>query len=238
MKHGTLGWNMEGLTARRVFTHWDTRLAKATEAWNLAKDGTPVLFSLGPPEEAGTWSKVAAGAWDSSLATFVRYLPPCKFAFHHEPENDPIAGTPTQFRAAFDHVSTFLPPWIRPTVVLMVGTFHNSNPTQWVPDSAKTLAVDAYNWFPTGAWHWPDELMQPVLDYGTLPLAVWETNSREDPADPNRKAEWLRQWGRLAAFEGLTHLTFYDGGVENFKLMSSLQAREAVEEIAAMDYFS
>jgi hypothetical protein len=237
-RHGILGWNMEGLTSRRVFSHWDSRLARATEAWNLARAGTPVLFSLGPPEIAGTWGKVAAGVYDADLATFVRYLPPCKFTFHHEPENDPIAGSPAEFRAAFDHVAGFLPPWMRPTVVLMVGTFHAGRGDDWVPATARTLAVDAYNWYPDAPWRWPGELMGPVLAYqDALPVAVWETNSREDATDPARKAEWIRQWGALAASAGLTHLTFYDGGAERFSLESSPQAAAAVGELAAADYF-
>lgn len=236
---GVLGWNKPGLPARRVYARWGNKLTKADDAYNLANAGMPPFLSLWSPEVTGAWAQVASSLYDTEYEGFIRSLPPCDLAIHHEPENDPSMGTSADFRAAFDHVAGMLPPWVRPVACLMLGTFATNSVDAWLPSKAEALAVDAYNWWtPNGStpWRSPFELMTPVLAYDTeLPLLVWETNCKEDPANPERKADWLRLWGDLAAQEQVSQLVFFDG--DGWSLLSSQNAQNAVTQLASLPYF-
>lgn len=265
---GLLGWNTSDARfgAYRLYATPTNKAAKVEAARAAAEQGLYPLFSLKPPRGApGGWQDVASGSADAYIRDVVNALPPCDFAFHHEPEDDaPSDGA--DFKRAFDRVAGLLPSGIRPVVCLMAFTFNTTkrNPADWLPTSAEAIALDAYNWFgvPDRAdrftWTNPPELLRPVVapdappdtprgplvwlsDHGDeRPISIWETNSREDPADPNRKANWVRAYAPLAETEGLEQLVFYDstGASTVFRLFSSTAATAAVSELVARPYFA
>lgn len=252
---GLLGWNNPDarLGARRMFYQWKHLSTMAAKVKAVADAGQYPLVSQKPPNFAGGWPAVAAGQYDSSYRTLLNSLPPCDFSFHPEPEEE---GSASVFTAAFDRVSGLMPPHVRPVVCLMDWTFDPASGRtwqNWLPDTAKSIAIDPYNWFrvkdPTkgGVWKWPGQLMMPVLqklrDSGDArPVSVWETQSAEDPADIGRKASWLHEFAALAEGEELEQLVFWDSldtqpQYALFKLFSSPQAADAVTEIVARPYF-
>ncbi len=176
-------------------------------------------------------------------------LPPCDFAWHHEPEDDFL--DPAQFRAGFDAAAALLPADVRPVVCLMGWTFDPRSgriAADWIPETAEAIAIDPYNWFGvTGAtWVSPAQMLEAPLAFAasvSLPLLIWETNCAEDPADPGRKATWLREFFDLAEAERIEQLVFFDAlatqpGAGKFVLFSSPQATAAVEEGLARPYFA
>lgn len=249
---GVLGWNNVDARfgGRRRYFQWQhlSTLAATTRA--IADSGDLPLVSLKPPLPIiDGLRQIASGQHDNTLRNALASLPVCYFCPLHEPEDDVPTASAT-FRAAFDRVSTLLPSHVTPTVCLMDWTFDSRsgrNPKDWLPASAKLIAVDPYNWFGIrySSWITPTTLMRPIMDWCVRfneqrPLAVWETNTLEDPAQPNRKADWIREFANLAERYKLRQLTFFNSVTTEataFKLFTSPAADAAVTEIANRPYF-
>lgn len=249
---GVLGWNKEGLPARRLYATWSTRSSKATEATAVRAAGHPVLISIKPPAVSTTGlTAVANGQYDSQYQAWFQSLPEdANVAFFHEPENDGV--TAASFRAHFDRLAPLLGPKQVPVVCLMGWTFEDASGRDWqswLPAKAAKIALDVYSWAFTPdrggePWRSPQQLLAPAtakLFSDPRPLSVWETNAAEDPSNPDRKADWIRAWGPAAEERKLAEVAFFDSTSTQpgqFKLVSSAAANVAVGDLSRYPYFA
>ncbi|MEZ5411292.1 MAG: hypothetical protein R2761_24900 [Acidimicrobiales bacterium] len=177
------------------------------------------LAAAGPDtavgEELDRWARAVGAAGERAAANGGRlYL-----TFNHEPETTESAGhgTEAEYRAAWRAVVARVRSApggsaVRTVLVLNRGTFASGAADAWWPgdDVVDVVGVDAYNWFDCQAapgaairpWATPAELLAPALAFARAhgkPLAVPETASTEDPADPEAKAAWILDLARTLA---------------------------------------
>ena len=135
------------LDITRHYTHWDMPLPGRTIEWS-ASGGRIPLVAWASDKLGGRyvkWHSIARGDEDAwirrqaqSVATsgIAMYL-----CFHHEPEDEPVAGGPADFRGAFgrvkgifDEVGTPNVTWL---VTLMASTYAGGHggPEAWMPPS-------------------------------------------------------------------------------------------------------
>jgi len=181
--------------------------------------GWAELAAAGPGtavgDELDRWARAVGAAAERAAANGGRlYL-----TFNHEPETSDSAGHGTEadyraaWRAVMDRVrSAPGGDAVRTVLVLNRGTYASGAAEVWWPgdDVVDVVGVDAYNWFdcqaapgaPARPWVAPADLLAPALafarDHGK-PLAVPETASTEDPADPEAKAAWILDLARTLA---------------------------------------
>ena len=140
------------------------------------------------------------------------YGVPMYFTFNHEPESKASStmGEAPQFIAAWRKIhdifvargatnAKFM--WITTDYAFMVTASARNYGPKWYPgdDYVDSMGIDAYNWFTcrTGIdtpWWSLETIIRPFRDFGTLhpdkELWLTEWASTEDPANPNRKAQW------------------------------------------------
>lgn len=205
------------LDLQRTYSLWDDTMPPPIVQAGLAEGRTPVL-SIEPRLRDGSrlsWASVARGDHDArirSQAAGIRSLGvPVFLTFHHEPDYAPAHGTGAEFRAAWRHyVETFRAQgvtnvvwtWVvTPTV--FIKTTSGPTSAEFYPgdDVVDWLGLDAYNWFGCAshvpaAWRPMAEIAGPFREFGRArgkPLMLAEWGSSEDPANPSRKATWMRE---------------------------------------------
>lgn len=164
---------------------------------------------------------------------------PVYFAFNHEPEagSNRTKGTATDYINAFralrqvfrDRGATntkFI--WIMTDYSFFVGSQDRRDAAKWYPGDAyvDAMGADAYNWFTcrTGidtAWWTLERIIKPFRDFGAAhpdkELWLTEFASAEDPANPERKAQWFAQAQALfkradyAQFKGVSYFDRFGG---------------------------
>jgi beta-mannanase len=138
------------------------------------------------------------------------------FTFNHEAETRDSApnGTAQEFvgawRVFYEILRDRTGPLTDPSdpnqiaAVYTVGNsgFFDGRAEEFYPgdDYVDVVGADIYNWYTCQGsdreWLQLDELLSPGLAFARArdkPLAIPEFGSAEDPADPNRKGEWMRQ---------------------------------------------
>ncbi len=105
-----------------------------------------------------SWAAIASGAQDAQIrrqAAEVARLPGTVYlAFHHEPENDPAAGSPASYVAAWRHyVEVYRAAGVTNvqwTWIMMADSFNNggTRAASYYPgdDMINVVAADGYNW--------------------------------------------------------------------------------------------
>ncbi|HLZ38348.1 MAG TPA: hypothetical protein VKP64_11490 [Mycobacteriales bacterium] len=203
------------LDLHRIFLRWDDPFTNA--AADVARGRAPIL-SIRPTRRDGTnlgWASIAAGSHDGDIAAQARAIAdlgaPVFLAFHHEPDFATGFGTPAEYVAAWRHyVGVFRAEGVGNVAWTwtMAPSSFGSAPVgagadAYYPgdDVVDWLALDAYNWYgcapskPT-SWRPLGQVVGPFrtwsLPHGK-PLMLAEWGSSEDPADPQRKANWLRE---------------------------------------------
>jgi hypothetical protein len=202
------------LDLHRLFLRWDDPATGA--AADVARGRTPIL-SIQPARRNGTrltWAAVASGRHDADIVRQARAIAaldaPVFLTFNHEPDFSPGFGTPGEYVAAWRHyVGVFRAEGVRNvawTWTMAPSSFRRppvgAGADAYYPgdDVVDWLALDAYNWYGCGpgkptAWRSLAEVVSPFrtwsLPHGK-PLMLAEWGSSEDPADPQRKANWLR----------------------------------------------
>ena len=138
------------------------------------------------------------------------------FTFNHEAETSDSAsnGTAAEFVGAWrvfyqilrDRTGPLTDP-SDPDQIAAVYTVGNSGfsdgrAEEFYPgdEYVDVVGIDVYNWYTCQGtereWVQLDELLQPGVAFARAknkPMAIPEFGSAEDPADPNAKAEWMRQ---------------------------------------------
>lgn len=196
------------------------------------------------------WKEIASGLHDSVIEARADAIKAwgntIYVSFHHEPENDPEAGTPAEFAAAFRHVrhvfehrGAFNVRWL---LILMSSTFDSGEADSFFAGAqyADYIGVDGYNWYPgvpRASWRSFETIFRAAHDWARgvgKPLFIAEAGVMEDPDYPMRKANWfrdalttLKSWGDVAAF-----CYFHSNKTYPFWVDSSKAALDAYTEIA------
>jgi hypothetical protein len=239
----------------RIYRQWDDPEPDPTVVTALKRGRIPVL-SIRPRYKDGrivTWASIARGDADAVIAKQadgLRSLPgPLFLAFHHEPDDVAAAGygTPADYVAAWRHyrqvfidrgVTNVTWVWITtPSVYRAAGVADSYYPGD---DAVDWIAEDAYNWYGCSAgkpavWRTPADLIGPLASWAAphgKPLMLAEWGSVEDPAEPGRKAQWLRDglaatrtWPQLKA------MSYFDAvGTCDWRLTSSAAALQALAD--------
>jgi hypothetical protein len=181
---------------------------------------------------------------------------PVFFAFHHEPENDPDIGDAADFVAAYQHVRDRFEADgvtnVAYVVVLMAYTFRIGEQDQWYPGDGYVdyLGADGHNWYlcegRDDPWTEFDWIFQAFYDYGVSigkKMLVAEYASGEDPADPDRKANWLVNAATtLKGWPEIKGVAYFNNGLTDPScdrwVDSSPQALDAFIAMGADRYFN
>ncbi|MEX2275481.1 MAG: hypothetical protein WEA10_07990 [Actinomycetota bacterium] len=247
---GLLGWNEPAGWAGAQREYFTGAFSAADLRPWLATGRRPIV-SYKP---SLPWAQIAQGAADADLDEIRRALldvdGAADVAFHHEPENNEIGhesadekfGTAAEYLAASRRFRDRAVEGTGAVFALCLSSSGYEEAGRWDP-GVDAYAVDTYNqWGARGdQWRSLAELIGPLVRYAErreLPAAVWECNSMEDPAAPERKAEWITAAGATAKEQGLTALVFFDGGEFAWRLLSSASSDRAVRALADWEYFT
>ncbi|GAA1648864.1 PKD domain-containing protein [Georgenia ruanii] len=244
----------------RLFLRWDDDLAQATVRADVARGRTPIL-SVRPERRDGTkisWAQVASGTVDADIAAQARAVAslgaPVFLTFHHEPDIETAFGTPAEYVAAWRHyVAVFRVEGVTNAAFTWIMTpssfgsaYVGAGAAAYYPgdDAVDWLGLDAYNWYgcspgKPAAWRPLATVVSPFRTFGKAhgkPLMLAEYGSAEDPAEPQRKAQWLRE--AAAALDGMPEIKavsyFHTHGNCPWWLDSSPASLQAFTDVAAL----
>jgi len=208
----------------RIFARWDTTFPGPHHR-ELLDEGRLVHLSVRPRTDAGrtiAWSEIAAAQPGSAIydqlelwvTTVAAYGDQVYFTLNHEPETADSAanGSAEDYIAAWRKMASLLRAAggdeVQTVLVLGRGAYADGSIDDWYPgdDVVDIIGVDAYNWYDCQGtnreWTKARHLLLPAFDFASdhdKRLAIPEIASTEDPEDPARKAEWIRQLGDVAA---------------------------------------
>jgi hypothetical protein len=204
--------SVEQMTGRtfdldRIYRQWDNAVPGTRELRTIQMGRIPIVSFKSAPK--APWSAIAHGDHDPELAAIAAgymALPITVYCiFDQSPENSGDAlGTPNDYAAAYQHiVETFR----NAGVSNVQWIFNLKSPSFETPDLASQyypgddvidwIGTSAYNFAvgPGGRWIGFAALITPFLDWAKShdkQLIITEWNSREDPADPEGKATWIK----------------------------------------------
>lgn len=216
------------LDLRRVFLRWDDPIDSATVRADIERGRTPVV-SVRPQRRDGSrisWADVASGTVDADIAAQARAVrslgAPVFLSFHHEPDVESTFGSPAQYVAAWRHyvqqMRTAGASGAAFTWIMTPSSFGSASvgagADAYYPgdDVVDWAGLDAYNWLgcspgKPAAWRPLAQVVSPFRTFGARhgkPLMLAEWGSVEDPADPGRKAAWLRDG--MAALDSMPEI--------------------------------
>lgn len=199
-----------------VFYRWDVQFPQDYDRWTIAQGRTLFLnWSSRQQDKSGAkWADIAAGRYDALIrerAAAIKALDvPVFLSFTHEPnqlvgDGRNASGHPPDYVRAWRHVVSMFNQagatnvsWVW---VQMAFTFRQGQADQFYPgdDIIDWVGVDGYHnincpWLRAG-WKGFDAVFGKAVSWAEArgkPLMIAEFNLREDPADPQRKAQWLR----------------------------------------------
>jgi hypothetical protein len=251
------------LDVNHSYYRWDDRVPSAEDRADVAAGRTP-LISFKPATKGGQvlrWADVASGRYDARLREVAQGLKslgkPVFFSFHHEPENDQAFGTPAEYRAAWRHVAEILRQEGATNVVKTYVTMG------WKPELSEAyypgndvvdwVAGDPYNWAYSKShfdapWRSFEAAAGKFYAWAKgkgKPIMIAETGCVEDPRDPGRKAQWIREMGETLKHKWpeIKAVCYFnnnhdDGRGINGWHIESPQALAAMRELAQDPYFS
>lgn len=202
------------------------------ERWAVARGETPLIHLSLRKDLPYTWKKITQGAADTYLKqqaiaakTFGKTI---YFNFQNEADhNKSWAGTPADFIAAYRHVVNLFRSNGASNVKYVLSLFTNpgipaSEFARWYPGDAyvDVFGPTGYNWACSPGhnaasrtcgkgWHSFQQVFSTAYAFAVAhgkPLFVTETGTAEDPANPDRKAQWIhdmattvKSWPNLQA---------------------------------------
>lgn len=225
--------NLESRIGRRFAAHkdffkWDAGSFPTKQQVDDAQKGRIPAVNWVARRRSGAivpWQAIAAGKEDAVIKAWAAdvkaYGRPIYLTFHHEPENDPRNGTPSEFIAAFRHVRSVFSrqgvtnvTWV---AALMAYTFNKGEGSKWWPgdEHVDLLGLNGYSWYPGQSgtkWRSFSEIFQRGYAWAAARgerVMITETGVQEDPRwqGGNRKAQWFydalstaRKWPLLKVF--------------------------------------
>ncbi|MBD7920073.1 hypothetical protein H9657_17515 [Cellulomonas sp. Sa3CUA2] len=245
------------LDVQRIYLRWDEPLDSPAVTDAVARGRVPMVSVL-PRLLDGTqltWAQVASGALDERIraqaAQAAALGPVVYLTLHHEPDAaSPAYGTPGQFVAAWRRwvtvlrgagVTNALWTWVvtpaavsRPRSDPGAGGFYPGD------DVVDRIGADVYNWYgcrPNVPGEWRSLAtatagLREFADARGKPAVLPEWGSVEDPADPQRRAVWLREaFAHLATWPRLEAAAYFDTvGTCDWRLATSPAAWAAYRE--------
>jgi hypothetical protein len=201
----------------RLFARWED-VVPDSGIQTLIESGHAIHLSVRPRRSDGSdipWAQLAEAGpgdpfYDEMMGWIDRILalPAGTYiTINHEPETRDSApsGTAEDFVAMWRRFAQLLRERGGADVPLVWtmtgGAFRGATATTWYPgdDVVDVIAGDLYNWHRCQGserdWVSFEDLLAPVLAFAEdrdKPVAVPEFASVEDPADPERKAAWIR----------------------------------------------
>jgi hypothetical protein len=248
-------------TLERVYYQWDEGWPTVWDYWSR-DHRHQLLVSWSARRRDGSfasWADIAAGLYDADIdrvaAGIQRFSLPIFFVFHHEPENDADIGGPADFVAAYQHVHDRFGADgvtnVSYVVVLMAYTFRIGEQDEWYPgdEYVDYLGADGYNWYlcegRDDPWTEFDWIFQQFYDYGVAhgkEMVVAEYGTGEDPADPDRKANWfINATATLKGWPEVKGVAYFNNGNSDPScdrwIDSSPQSLDAFIDMGADRYF-
>lgn len=174
----------------------------------------------------GNWAAVAAGKHDDWLREMADKLArldrPIFLTFHHEPENNANRTTrrPTDFvemQTRIIRVFASRAPKVTIVPVLQGWSFskynRRSHPERWDVPDAKVYGVDVYNPFSSNDPKWVpfQEKLDLIRPYAKgRPIAIGEYGCRNDPENPERAAQWMRDAFRYGRHHNVVSMSYFN----------------------------
>lgn len=257
------------LAVVRQYAAWDRKLPDNYDTW-AAKNGHIPFIAWHAKKIGGgaiSWASIASGLHDTQIIAQARSLKawgkPAYFCFHHEPENDPANGGPSDFKAAwgrvhslFNNVGATKLTWV-PT--FMASTYHGGHGgiDRWMPLTAGTLyGVDGYNrgaCDPTGGWRSFSQIFKPARDYARSKghgMFIPEWGSVEDTAcghtggKASRKAHWItdaaadiRSWPEVQGAVYSNTQWVFKGNKVDYRVTTNSKSLAAFKSAGQQAYF-
>jgi hypothetical protein len=255
----------------RRYSYWDEPPPDQTHLW-AAQGGRIPYISWHAYTRNRTyipWASIARGTHDAYIRSVGKGLAsfghPVFFNFHHEPENDPKNGSPSEFKAAFEHVRRIFDAqgaknltWI---CTLMGTTYRgrNGGAGTWLPPSSYYTYVgsDGYNRWPRisqppwrsfaeifGAAHTKSVQLGKHLFVGEYGCVEQVTPSHPS-GDPQAKADWFKgaaattkTWGNVVALSYSHAVATFSGKLMPYWADSSAVSLNAFKGVGLSSYFS
>jgi hypothetical protein len=190
----------------RYYT-WNQAIPTGAQDWDASTGRIP--FVNWAASGAGSWGSIAAGnhdAWIRDRADAFRdFGAPVYLTFHHEPENDVGGfGSPQEYAAAFRRIVDIFRSRGADNVAfvwtLLAWSFSSGAAANYYPGDGWVdfVAADGYNWYPGrpgSTWQSFASVFEETRAFAVAhgkPWIVAEYGVQEDPAQPGRKAQWLR----------------------------------------------
>lgn len=259
----------------RMYASWNTDWPDPVSSWAHANRRL-LLLSVKSKTTSGTvipWATVAAAQPGSAVYdNIVRWADGIKafrghiyFTFNHEPDASASdgMGTPAEYVAAWRRIVTIFRERAATNAEflwIVTGAGFNRvgdrNSANFYPgdDVVDALGVDVFNWYTCRETATPWRSMASLIErfrqfansHPGKPLMLPEYGSVEDPAQPERKAQWYRDAQALfqqPGYERFTALSaFYPlkGRTANcsFAVISSDAALDAFKSWGADPYYS
>ncbi len=259
------------LALTRQYLSWDAGLPGAVARWSASRGRIPyisfkALHSNGDPVR---WASIASGAKDTFIRAQAKRMRawghPAYMSFHHEPEDDPICGSPSEFRAAYAHVRRVFKAHrvnVRWVVALMASTYDGGHGgcRPWLPPAYDLIGVDGYNRYPCidNRAHHPWKSFKVLFSsaYAAAvarkkPMFVAEVGCVEQDAcghgsgDSLAKARWftgmgetLKTWPRVGAIIYSNTTLMHRGYRMDYRVNTSTAALAACRKVGLQGYFS
>jgi hypothetical protein len=180
------------------------------------------FVSIKPP---AAWHEIADGTYDSWLDGLLKSLDdtgyPVLLCLHHEPEDDagPIGMEPADWVAMQSRAITLArdKPAVTIVPILMQWTFDSRSgrdPEQWMVAEADVFGLDVYNhWSQTNGMEWQTfgSEVDLVIPWAQgKPILIAEYGCRDDPQQPGRAAQWIRDTYEYSGAHSIPLLSYFD----------------------------
>lgn len=249
------------LDVNHSYYRWEDKLPSAEDRADVAAGRLPWISFNAASKTGRTirWAEIASGQHDARLREVARGIKslgkPVFFTFNHEPENDQVRGTPEEYKAAWKRVSEILRAEGATNAVkvyVTMGWKPELSEAHYPGDAVDWIAGDPYNWAfskqqPGAGWRSFEQAVSKFYGWARTkgkPLMIGETGCLEDPAQPGRKAQWLREMGeslkRMPEIKGLCYFNnrHDDGAGQNDWHVDTPQALAAFRQVAQDPYLT
>ena len=230
-----------GASTEQNLADWETQMGqrlalhrtyyKPSQALRLVRTAKADLAAGRMPHVSmkvpGKWIGIAKGLHDPWLRNIsgglARLDRPVFLTFHHEPENNsPRKGSPADFVAMQTHIIRLFAnraPKVTIIPILQGWSFSPYNkrakPALWYVPSAKVYGVDVYNPFCVSDPKWVSfsaKLKEIKAFAHGKPIAIGEYGCRNDPNNPDRGSEWMRDAFHYARRNNIVSMSYFNSG--------------------------